>query len=198
MIGNKTRADGIFPLLTTIKNTINNITTNDKIITTRLENTSKNISEFIISNSSNTDRINESIGITIESLTTDIENNFGKFAPIEIGIHTKEETSWSPIENDTLALIRNGKIKKVIKNEMIQMKDEIETMVHNFTPNSINPNIITFPEDNISKVAITLPPFTLPSVKILLPLITPVEVTLPEDIILSLVIIFPALTLPKV
>jgi hypothetical protein len=134
-----------YPVLKTIQTTIDNIIIEDKIIANRLKDTTSKIST-LIQNPANNDNVKESIVASMKGLEKAIKDKFGGFNDIDISIHPKEDKedmSWSPLGDDTeLSLIRNGKVKKVIKREMQKLNDEIKLMAKSYTPLNI-PSILS-------------------------------------------------------
>lgn len=124
------------PILKTIENTITDIMTEDKIIIAKKGDIMSKLTP-LISNSSfvSNDSIQSSILSSMKDIEKVIKNKFGGFKPIEISIHPSEDASWSPLgDTDKLSLIRNGKIKKVIKMDLKQLSKEIDSMVDGFIP----------------------------------------------------------------
>jgi hypothetical protein len=127
-----------FPILDTIKNTIINLLEEDKdIIKSKIE-TIDEIKKIIfdISNINKISDIKKIIDIGKKTIENKIDVKFNYINEInDLKMHKKEINSWSPnniTALDDMALIKNGNIKKVIKNDIKQFFNNIKDSVKNF------------------------------------------------------------------
>ena len=127
-----------FPILDTIKNTIIHLLEeDDDIIKSKIE-TIDEIKKILFDNC-NINKISDIkkiIDIGKKTIENKIDVKFNYINEInEIKIHKKEINSWLP-DNipslDDMALIKNGNIKKVIKNDIKQFFNNIKESVKNF------------------------------------------------------------------
>ena len=116
------------PLFETLKNTIDNILSEDIAIKEKKNELLKVIADLgIMQNTQTRDNtINEKVGsikLAIKKMISKKMNDLKKLDNFEPN-NSKDDYSWSPIEGTTL--IKDGKIKAVIKRDMKKQMDTIE------------------------------------------------------------------------
>lgn len=119
------------PLLKTLENTINGIIEEDPIVVNRRLESFK-IIQRLASNESSPNKfaeIKETINVSRKTLTDKILKLFNNLPEINnFEIHSKELTSWSPLSHGKESLIKNGNVKRTLKNEMQQAADNIKKL----------------------------------------------------------------------
>ena len=143
-----------FPILKTFSNTIANILDNDaEFINQRIELEQK-IAKLALDTSAPNYllEIKNTVDIALKSIGKKIEKLFNNFPEIsELQIHNTEKTSWShPTNTQPLSLIKNGNIKKQIKDEIKLAANNILNLTANF--NQYNYNITSYEEDGLNEI----------------------------------------------
>ena len=120
------------PILQTIKRTIDNIIIEDEEINNIQISTNNLITDLASQKEleNNIPRIKDQIFENKNFIRRKINNLFQNFRDLDnLIIHPKTETSWSPLEehNDS-ALIRDGKIKKIIKRDIENCKVDVDNL----------------------------------------------------------------------
>jgi len=129
-----TTNDSKIPFLTTIEKTINNLVIDDKESIERKLFTLKTISELQQSeNQDNLPKIKETISANRKFIHDIIKKKFDNLSNLDLEIHQKNDTSWSPISSsDNLSLIKNGNIKRVIKRDIEKSTTDVFNLNTNF------------------------------------------------------------------
>lgn len=127
----------VLPMLKTIEETINGIIIEDVQIN-ELQINTKNLITTLATQKEledNIPQIKDNINENKNAIKKKINDLFQNFRNLDdLIIHQKTETSWSPIESSSdVSLIRDGKIKKVIKKDIENSKNNIDTLQRNFT-----------------------------------------------------------------
>ena len=110
-----------YPILNTIKKTIINLLDDDDNIKNKNLEINDEIIKIIldISNIDKSSEIKKIIDIGKKTIEDKINNLFNSFINLDnFKIHKKDDYSWSPVNDDELAIIKNGKIKKIIKKDI--------------------------------------------------------------------------------
>lgn len=144
-----------FPILTTFKNTIGNILDTDSdFLNYRIELEQKIVKLALDTSAPNyLVEIKNTVDITLKAISKKIEKLFNNFPELsEFQIHATEKTSWShPTNIQPLSLIKNGDIKKSIKDEINKAGDNVLNLENNFVPyNDILP---TYNDDGLNEIA---------------------------------------------
>ena len=127
----------VLPMLKTIEETINGIIIEDVQIN-ELQINTKNLITTLATQKEledNIPQIKDNINENKNAIKKKINDLFQNFRNLDdLIIHQKTETSWSPIESSSdVSLIRDGKIKKVIKKDIESSKNNIDTLQRIFT-----------------------------------------------------------------
>lgn len=130
------------PMLETINKTVDSILTEDDDIAKRQIET-KNLIVKLATQTTSADplpEIKQTIGISKKVITDKILKLFNNLEDLKnLEIHNKEpDLSWSPFNDPTQALIKNGNTKKVIKKEMTSIRNSIVTACNKF---KVNPSM---------------------------------------------------------
>jgi hypothetical protein len=123
------------PMLETIQNTINGIITEDSDINL-LQIEAKNLITNLATqpnNENNLTKIKENIGANRNYIHKKIKDLFGNLSSLDLDLHQKTDTSWSPIDGSQQYLIKDGNVKRVIKRDIQNSKISIENLARNFT-----------------------------------------------------------------
>jgi hypothetical protein len=131
------------PIYKTIEQTIDKLIEYDDHIKNNRGIILKNINRLATSAESKDPlpEIKENIFTGQNSIKRKLEKYFGNFNKFDnFEIHEKKNTSWAPSDYGTESLIKDGKIKKVIGNEIKSMKTNIENLTFNSFP--------TIPQNN--------------------------------------------------
>lgn len=129
----------ILPMLETIQNSINGIITEDSDINQLQIGTQNLITDLATkaNTENNLSMIKETIGANRNYIHKKIKNLFGNLSNLDLDIHQKTDTSWSPIDGSQQYLIKDGNVKRVIKRDIQNSKTAIDNLARNFT--LINP-----------------------------------------------------------
>jgi hypothetical protein len=143
-----------FPIFKTFSNTITNILDNDaEFINQRIELEQK-IAKLALDTAAPNylQEIKNTVDISLKALSKKIEKLFNNFPEQgELQIHFTEKTSWShPTNTQPLSLIKNGNIKKQIKNEIKLASNNI--MGANLNFKQFNYNITSYEEDGLNEI----------------------------------------------
>lgn len=143
-----------FPVLKTFSNTIANILDYDvEFINQRIELEQK-IAKLALDTSAPNYllEIKNTVDITLKAITKKIEKLFNNFPEQgELQIHNTEKTSWShPTNGQSLSLIKNGNIKKQIKNDIKLAANNIIKLSDNFK--QFNYNITSYEDDGLNEI----------------------------------------------
>lgn len=131
-----------FPIFKTFSNTITNILESDsEFISQRVE-----LEQKIVKLAQDTSlpnylgEIKNTVNVALKSISKKIERLFNGFPEqSDLQIHSTDKLSWShPTNTQPLSLIKNGDIKKSIKNEIARAGEDIINLSSDFKPISIN------------------------------------------------------------
>lgn len=129
-----------FPILVTIDQTIKNILDNDKEIISMRVDLEKQIAKIGQNTSSapNLLEIKTTVEIYLNSIKKKITKLFNDLPDLDgLVIHQTEPTSWAhPSNSKPMSLIKNGNIKRVVKDSILQSKENIEKLDATFKPYS--------------------------------------------------------------
>ena len=127
----------VLPILETIRRTINSIIIEDEEINDIQISTNILITDLASQREldNNIPRIRDQIFENKNIIRRRINSLFQNFRDLDnLAIHSKTETSWSPLEeHNGSALIRDGKIKKIIKRDIENCKVTVDNLKATFT-----------------------------------------------------------------
>ena len=129
------------PIFETFKNTIKNILDNNNFLDYRIE-LEETITKMALNSSvsNNLVEIKNTVEIILKAITKKIVKLFDNFPESnDFEIHSKEKNSWAhPTNTQQLALIKNGDIKQLIKDEIMYAGNNIIDLKNNFDPYNEN------------------------------------------------------------